>query len=513
MASKAYHDDNEPMEGVTDSNKETAGLYQNGDGSAVDEAPVFLNPEDAVEVIVDDDNVPMDDDEDDYDGDDIGDAAAATDAAAGPSPQSSTDMSRVKVASHIGPVYAVTSCLVNNDRLLCVLSGGGDDRAFLHSVDIKASKPQVQSIALSHAYKDTVSCVALNLPFVDDKTPAYAATGGFDGSIVVYGAETGQVLQTFEGPSDVEFLAFHPKGGSVLLVGSSTDATLWMFHVPLNRCLQVFVGHESSVTCGGFSPDGRWVLSGSADGTVRLWAPRTGVSKHVFRFQGGGGDSVAAGITCMSMSDAEQQLVMVGTEDGQAHVCHIGTKKVVASLRHFQAGDARAIQKNDDDDEEEEMAGLPMSVEAVGFSPSNPHWCATGGVDGVLKIWDLTTGQCRQVCQPPAHQQQEVGTAGEAPAAGPGSSSSSSSLLGGITRLRWHPTLPVVVTSTTLGRVHVWDARSGLLVHSLTGHVDVINDMSILFNPYNGSAIAVTAGEDHSVRVFELDAGAFSCSL
>merc|ERR1711976_443964 len=54
----------------------------------------------------------------------------------------------------------------------------------------------------------------------------------------------------------------------------------------------------------------------------------------------------------------------------------------------------------DTTDEDEEME-YPMSVEAVGFSPSQPNWCATGGVDGKLKIWDLTRdGQCRQVCAP-----------------------------------------------------------------------------------------------------------------
>jgi ribosome assembly protein SQT1 len=488
----ASHADDERMEGdgeaINNDINSEAAIYDD-DGNLVDQTPVFINPDDAVEVLVDDDNVPMD--EDDEEDDAAAPGAIASDGAG----QAPVDMSRVNIASHAGPVYAV-ACHLANDRL-CVLSGGGDDKAYLHSVDATSSTPPVvQSVALSHPYTDTVSCVALNLPFVDDKTPKYAATGSFDGSIVVYSAETGQLLQTFEGPSDVEFLAFHPRGGAVLLVGSSTDATVWMFHVPLNRCLQVFVGHESSVTCGGFTPDGRWVLSGSADGTVRLWAPRTGLSKHVFRFQAGSSGS-AAGITCMSMStstsDPEQQLVMVGTEDGQAHVCHVGTKKVVASLRHFRTPDARSLQRDSDDDEDDGAAELPMSVEAVGFSPSNPHWCATGGVDGVLKIWDLTSGQCRQICQPP-------GGTDDASASAPSS-------VGGITRLQWHPTLPLVVTCTTLGNVHLWDARNGQLLHTLTGHVDVINDVSVLFSPLNGSGTLVTAGEDHSVRVFELDAG------
>jgi WD40 repeat protein len=38
----------------------------------------------------------------------------------------------------------------------------------------------------------------------------------------------------------------------------------------------VFAGHEGSVTCGGFSTDGKLVLSGSIDCTFRVWKPSTG---------------------------------------------------------------------------------------------------------------------------------------------------------------------------------------------------------------------------------------------
>jgi angio-associated migratory cell protein len=495
IESNDMKDADQQMDGAASASDDVHPPYDVEDGDFDDDTPVFINPGDAVEVVVDDDDVPMDEDDDEDDagaspGDGKDDQAAAT---------AVVDMSRVLVASHTGPVYAVSAHPVS-DQQLCVLSGGGDDKAFLHSVG--SANQEVKSVALSHPYSDTVSSVALNLAFVDDKTPKYAATGCFDGSIVIYNAESGQLLQTLEGPSDVEFLTFHPKGGSVLLAGSATDATLWMFHVPLNRCLQVFVGHEASISCGAFSPDGRWVLSGSADGTLRVWAPRTGASKHVFRFQSSSNSSAtqAAGITCMSMGGEDQQLVMVGAEDGQAHVCHIGTKKVVASLRHYQVPpNFRAAQDDDEDDMEAE---LPMSVEAVGFSPSNPHWCATGGVDGVLRIWDLTTGQCRQVCQPPP-------LSGDAASSAPTQISS----LGGITRLHWHPTLPAVVTCTTLGSVHVWDARNGQLLHTATGHTDVINDISIIFNPQTGSATLVTAGEDHGIRIFELEARVFSGAL
>jgi WD40 repeat protein len=33
-----------------------------------------------------------------------------------------------------------------------------------------------------------------------------------------------------------------------------------------------FEGHNDVVTCVAFTPDGRSALSGSADGTVRVWS-------------------------------------------------------------------------------------------------------------------------------------------------------------------------------------------------------------------------------------------------
>jgi len=485
----------EPME-------EVRGDDANNDDDLLDETPAFLNPEDAVEVQVDDNDVPMDEDDAEEEG--MADEKDMTDAASGPPVP---DMSVVKIDSHSGPVYTVASQILpslsttGSSNMCIVASGGGDDKAFLHRIASGSDgRPRVETLPLAHAHTDSVSCVTFNIPFITPsdpqasapnqvETPRLVAVGGYDGAIVLYNVDNGQIYQTQEGPTDVEWLCFHPKGGTVLLAGSAADGTIWMYNILLNKCLQVFVGHESAVTAGSFTPDGKFALSASSDGTVRLWAPRKGTIKHVFRFPSLDGETVA-GLTSMAVNGGlDGQLVIVGAEDGQAHVCHTGTKKVVASLRHYE------IPSNIPEDDQLE---LPISVEAVGFAAKdvNPNWCATGGVDGVLKIWDLANnGQCRQVCRIAPEPQDTVENQVDAPNASPG----------GITRLQWHPALPVVFTSATDGAVYIWDARNGRLLQKVTGNADVVNAMSISFLEDGTRAVIVSGSDDQSVRMFEVD--------
>ena len=419
------------------------------------DAPEFVSEEDAVEVPVDDNDVPMDDEEDDEDVSD------------GDLDENQTEMQKdiVEMAtfvlkSHSDAVYAVSSYLDKKTSCLYVASGGGDDRAFLHKIT-KDEPPT--TIPLSYSHKDSVSCVAFNNAYVTDDSHKALAVGSYDGTIVLYNPETGEQIQVLEGPTDVEWLCFHQKGGTVLLAGSAADGTVWMFHLPTGKCMQVFVGHEDAVNAGGFTPDGRFAVTASNDGSVRVWAPRSGACRHAFKL----GD---APITCIGLGGGvDGQLIIGGAEDGTAHVCHISNKKVVAKLQHHESG----AETNND---------TAFSVEAVAFAPSqvNPSWCATGSVDGSIKIWDLTHGvSCRQKIS-------LTDTNGQ-PA--------------GVTRIVWHSSTPSVFASTTEGEVHLLDARDGTLINQWSGHSKVINDLSVEFLEV-GQQIIITGADDNEVRVY-----------
>ena len=603
----------------------------NEDDDIVDEAE-FLDSNDVIEVATLDDTMdhvePMDDDDDDDDDveiEDIDEDERITDADADPDRNDDEHETNeppspelfLTISSHSGPVYTCSavpapSSSSSSTTSLLIATGGGDDIACLTQAELPvmtidphnmtSTEPMnddnggggvtsaTQQLAYQHS--DSVSAVAFGLLTTATAAAATTSTlllavGGYDGMIVLYDGTTGNCLMNmsnkeefksnFAGPTDIEWLTFH-KTGTVLLAGSSTDGTVWMYHVvapspntkqppyyTLN-CMQVLVGHASMVTAGGFTADGRWAVtignSGTRDdATLRVWNPKTGIAKHTIHLHSGSttgilmstnnnfanddddgddDDSPFAGLTCLAfgIADAESltatttlvpnngapsssKLLLVGSEDGWAYVCHVGTGKVLHAFRHaaeplpirYHQGGMDVVDSNQHN-ETTPATEVLLSIEAVGFCPSHPMWCATGGADGVLKIWDLSNGQCRHLCRYAADR--STPSDNDHPSKG-------RSVIGGITRLCWLPSNtaesptamiaavagpppPIVFVATTDGMVHVWDARNGGLLRTLhTGGRSTILDLQVICVIHSNRIVVVTASEDHVVRLFQID--------
>ena len=129
-----------------------------------------------------------------------------------------------------------------------------------------------QEIDLLTGHTDFVLCIAFS---PDGKT---LASGSEDNTIRLWDTNTGQHKKTLAGhTSDVYSVSFSPDGQTLASGGSVLDSTIRLWDTVTGRHKQTFKGHTAYVSSVSFSPDGQTLASGSADSTIRLWHVNTGV--------------------------------------------------------------------------------------------------------------------------------------------------------------------------------------------------------------------------------------------
>ena len=69
-------------------------------------------------------------------------------------------------------------------------------------------------------------------------------------------------------------MAFSPDGRRI--VSGSYDKTVKVWDAATGQETLTLKGHSMAVTSVAFSPDGRRIVSGSEDGTVKVWDAATG---------------------------------------------------------------------------------------------------------------------------------------------------------------------------------------------------------------------------------------------
>ncbi|KAH8712014.1 F-box/WD repeat-containing protein pof1 [Phaeosphaeriaceae sp. PMI808] len=98
-----------------------------------------------------------------------------------------------------------------------------------------------------------------------------------------------------------------PNPPSYMLTGS-LDGTIRLWHVPSGRCVHRFFGHVEGIW--SLAADSLRLVSGAEDKTIKIWDPRTG--QHERTLTGHTGP-----VTCVGLSDDK---VVSGSEDGTVRV-------------------------------------------------------------------------------------------------------------------------------------------------------------------------------------------------
>ena len=252
-------------------------------------------------------------------------------------------------------------------------------------------------------------------------------------------------------------------------------------HPALGRTL---TGHDKMVTGGGVSADGRWAVSSSEDGTLRVWDLAGGVPRAVLRGH-------TARVRGAALSADGQRAVSAG-EDGV--LCVWDLAAILAGEAHSESGDEQPAWR------------LATFVNYDGL-----HAVSLGQA-GDLQVWRIGSGW--PLPHPKAIVSVEIeGTSATYPtpirlmgrAAGPGATEGAPpAYTGGRTYM-----VPMVALTpdgrwAVAGHEHdklvVWDLEAGAPVALLKGHSNWVQAAAITAD---GRRV-VSGGWDGTVRVWDL---------
>jgi WD40 repeat protein/tRNA A-37 threonylcarbamoyl transferase component Bud32 len=273
--------------------------------------------------------------------------------------------------------------------------------------------------------------------------------------------------------------------GRIALTGSN-DGTARLWEVATGRSLGPPLAHRDAVRAVAFSPDGRTALTGSYDHTARLWDVATGLARGAPLAHGGN-------VTTVAFSP-DGQMALTGSNDTTAGLWDAGSG---ASLRT--------------------LVGHRGPVRAVAFSPDG-RVIVTGAADGTARLWDTATG--RPLGRPLTHGGPVRGVAfsPDGRTVITGSDDSTAALWDALTAERRAAALahrgPVrAVAFSPDGRValsggddgvpRLWDAANGRPLGHGPEHRGQIR--SLAFSPDGTQAI--TASSDNTARLWDTASG------
>jgi WD40 repeat protein len=189
--------------------------------------------------------------------------------------------------------------------------------------------------------------------------------------------------------------------------------------IRLKECgeAQVFAGHTRRVNCLMFSKDVRRLLSGSSDGTCRVWDVESGREQHALHLHALRPDAHVVLSVALS---PDGRRALLGCDDRNAWLWDLAnpSQPPVCLPGHLRA------------------------VNGVGFSPDGRR-AVTGGSDGSIRLWHVASG--REILR--IDEEKEP-----------------------ITGVTFTPDGLFLVSCSQNGSLRMWDAETGWEAQELTNH-------------------------------------------
>jgi WD40 repeat protein/tRNA A-37 threonylcarbamoyl transferase component Bud32 len=334
--------------------------------------------------------------------------------------------------------------------------------------------------------------------FLGHRQPVNAVAVSPDGRLLLSGSNdktarlwdlaTGKEVRRFEGhPENILTVAFSPDGRRALTAGGgglrkegkwqATDFSIRLWDVATGREIRRLLGHTKEVWSATFTPDGRGVLSGSADTTVRLWDAETGQVRQTLR----GHEAAVFSVAC--------------SRDGRSALSGGADK----TMRLWDLETGQEIRR---------FGGHTGTVRSVLFARDG-RWALSGAEDKSVRLWDVASGELTHAF---------VGGRSRGSTLSPTLGPAATGHQAGVTCAAFAPGDRLLLSAggvrpTTTGRgtaaataapdyrVRLWDPDTGQELGRFEGHDKEV--LSVAFLPGDG-ALAVSAGADKTIRLLWL---------
>ncbi|MFK5970008.1 MAG: PKD domain-containing protein [Candidatus Marithrix sp.] len=250
--------------------------------------------------------------------------------------------------------------------------------------------------------------------------------------------------------------------------------------------IRIFNGHTDWVESVAFSPDGKYILSGSGDNTLKLWDVSTGTEIYSF-------NNNTDPIWSVAFSPDNTQALAVFT-DKIIKLWDINSKQEIHSFightdtiwsvvfssdgKYILSGSGDKTLKLWDINSGEEIRsfiGHTDIILSVAYS-TNDKYALSGSVDNMVKLWDINSGE-------------EI-----------------SSFIGHtnpITSVAFSPNDQYIISGSIDDTLKLWDINSGEEIRSFIGHTsDVVSVAFSLDSQY-----VLSGSWDSSIKLWNVENG------
>ncbi|MHA1756643.1 MAG: WD40 repeat domain-containing protein [Promethearchaeota archaeon] len=259
--------------------------------------------------------------------------------------------------------------------------------------------------------------------------------------------DNSDIYRRLKGHNDeINTLTISPEGKYI--ISGSEDKTIKIWDTESGRLIKTLKGHKDAVKSVAISPDGRYIVSVS-DKTIKIW-------------------NLFSGILINSIIIPEIQLVIGGlssiimTPDGEYLIS--GSWDKTLEIRALKSG----MKVNS-------LVGHQDGISSVALTPEGKY-IISGSGDKTIKIWDFKTGLLYNSLE--GHKDC-------------------------VSSVALTPDGKYIISGSWDRTIKIWDFETGKMINSLEGHKDVVSSVIIT----SGGNYIISGFWDKTVKVWDFKTG------